>query len=104
MARGATFDPNLEKQVGHAIGAELSAHGANFFGGVCVNLLRHPAWGRAQETYGEDSLLLGEMGAALTRSVGKHTATCVKHFACNSMENSRFRVDVRIDEADLRDI
>lgn len=104
MARGATFDPDLEKKVGNAIGKELTAHGANFFGGICVNTLRHPAWGRAQETYGEDSLLLGEMGAALTRSVGKHTATCVKHFACNSMENSRFRVDVRIDEADLRDI
>ena len=104
MARGATFDPHLEARVGHAIGRELTAQGANFFGGVCVNLLRHPAWGRAQETYGEDSLLLGEMGAALTQSVGAHGATCVKHYACNSVENSRFRVDVRIAESDLRDL
>ena len=32
---------------------------------VCVNMLRHPAWGRAQETYGEDPHHVGEMGAAL---------------------------------------
>lgn len=104
MARGATFDPALEAEVGDAIGAELTAQGANFFGGVCINLLRHPAWGRAQETYGEDPLLLGAMGSALSRSVGQHALTCVKHFACNSMENSRFWVDIRVDDRDLDDI
>ncbi len=104
MARGATFDPDLEREIGDAIGAEATAQGANLFAGICINLLRHPAWGRAQETYGEDTLLLGEMGAALTESVGRHMGTCVKHFAVNSMENSRFFVDVRIDEADLNDI
>src|SRR5690242_12897097 len=67
MARGATWDVALEERVGTAIGLELRAQGANFFGGVCVNLPRHPAWGRAQETYGEDPVLLGEFGAALTR-------------------------------------
>jgi beta-glucosidase len=104
MARGATFDTELERRVGDAIGIECRALGANLFAGVCVNLLRHPAWGRAQETYGEDSHLLGEMGAALVRGVQRHVMACVKHFACNSIEDSRFRVDVRIDEDDLRDI
>ena len=47
----------------------MRAQGANFFGGVCINLPRHPAWGRIQETYGEDPLLLGEFGAALNRGV-----------------------------------
>jgi beta-glucosidase len=59
MARGASFDRALEKRVGDAIGKEARAQGANFFGGVCVNLLRHPAWGRAQETYGEDPYHVG---------------------------------------------
>ena len=54
MARGATWDPELEERIGDAIGRELRAVGANLTGAVCVNLLRHPAWGRAQETYGED--------------------------------------------------
>src|SRR5680860_506476 len=69
MARGATFDPELEERVGEAIGREARAQGANLFAGVCVNLLRHPAWGRAQETYGEDPDHVGEMGAALARGV-----------------------------------
>jgi beta-glucosidase len=104
MARGASFDTELEQRVGDAIGVECRALGANLFAGVCVNLLRHPAWGRAQETYGEDSHLLGEMGAAMVRGVQRHVMACVKHFACNSIEDSRFRVDVRVDEDDLRDI
>ena len=67
MARGATFDPELEERIGDAIGLELRARGATLFGGICVNLLRHPAGGRAQETYGEDPHHVGEMGAALCR-------------------------------------
>ena len=104
MARGATFDPDLEERVGDVIGVECRALGANLFGGVCVNLLRHPAWGRAQETFGEDPHHLGEMGAALVRGVQRHVMACVKHFACNSMEDARFRVDVSVDEDDLRDV
>ncbi|HKA14391.1 MAG TPA: glycoside hydrolase family 3 C-terminal domain-containing protein [Myxococcota bacterium] len=96
MARGATWDIELEAQIGDAIGQELRALGANLYGGVCINLLRHPAWGRAQETYGEDPVLLGAMGAALCRGVQRHAMACVKHFALNSMENARFSVDVRI--------
>ena len=71
MARGATFDPALEEAIGDAIGRELRAVGATFYGGVCVNLLRHPGWGRAQETYGEDSFLLGRLGSAEKRREGE---------------------------------
>src|SRR5258705_1815905 len=104
MARGATFDPDLEARIGDAIGRELRAAGATFYGGVCVNLLRHPAWGRAQETYGEDPLHVGEMGAALARGVQRHAMACVKHFACNSIENARFKLDVTIDERALHEV
>lgn len=104
MARGATFDPELEARIGDAIGVEARSLGANLFAGVCVNLLRHPAWGRAQETYGEDPHLLGEMGAALVEGTQRHVMACVKHFACNSMENARFKVDVRVDPDDLDDV
>jgi beta-glucosidase len=103
MARGASFDPGLEERIGDAIGREIRAVGATFYGGVCVNLLRHPAWGRAQETYGEDPFHVGEMGAALARGVQRHAMACVKHFACNSMENSRFKVDVTVDERALHE-
>ncbi|HEX3981473.1 MAG TPA: glycoside hydrolase family 3 N-terminal domain-containing protein, partial [Acidimicrobiales bacterium] len=104
MARGATWDVDLEERIGEAIGRELRAVGADLYGGVCVNVLRHPAWGRAQETYGEDPHHVGEMGAALTRGVQRHAMACVKHFACNSMENARFTVDIDVDEAALHDV
>ncbi len=104
MARGATFDTDLEERVGDAIGRELRALGGNYFGGVCINLLRHPAWGRAQETYGEDPGHLGAMGAALTRGVQRHVMACVKHYALNCMENARFKVDVTISPRALHEI
>ncbi|MFK4761151.1 glycoside hydrolase family 3 C-terminal domain-containing protein [Microbacterium sp. ZW T5_45] len=104
MARGATWDVELEERIGEAIGAELRAQGANFFGGVCINLPRHPAWGRSQETYGEDSLALGEFGAALTRGVRRHAMAVAKHYALNSMENARFTVDVTADDATLHEV
>ncbi len=104
MARGATFDPALEERVGDAIGAELAAHGATYTGAVCMNLLRHPAWGRAQETYGEDPHHVGEMAAALTRGLQRWVLACMKHFALNSMENARFTVDVTVDQRALHEV
>ena len=104
MARGATWDPDLEERIGDAIGTELRAAGANLTGAVCINLLRHTAWGRAQETYGEDPHHLGEFGAALTRGLQRHVMACVKHFACNSMENARFSVDIEVDDVALHEV
>ena len=104
MARGASFDPELEERIGGAIGAELRASGATFTGAVCMNLLRHPAWGRGQETYGEDPCHVGEMASALTRGLQRHVMACMKHFACNSMENARFKVDVTANERALHEV
>jgi len=105
MARGATWDINLEERIGRIIGEEIRAHGGNFFGGVCINLLRHPAWGRAQETYGEDPCHLGEFGSALVRGVQYHNVmACAKHFAVNSMENARFKVNVIAEERTMQEV
>lgn len=105
IARGAGWDTALEERVGAAVADELRVRGANYYGGVCINLLRHPGWGRAQETFGEDPHLLGEMGAALVRGVQGHgVMACLKHFAANSIENSRFVVDVALDERTLREV
>jgi len=104
MARGATFDPGLEERIGQVIGTELRAMGATYTGAVCMNLLRHPGWGRAQETYGEDPHHVGEMAAALTLGLQTRVMACMKHFACNSMEEARFRVDVTVDERALHEV
>ncbi|MHA1193781.1 MAG: beta-glucosidase family protein [Promethearchaeota archaeon] len=105
MARGASWDILLEEKLGEVIGKEARAHGANLFGGVCINLLRHPAWGRAQETFGEDPFHMGEFGAAVIRGVQKHNVMATaKHYAANSIEYSRFKVNVQISERTLREV
>ncbi len=95
LTRGASWDVDLERRVGEAIGREARTYGANLWGGVCVNLLRHPGWGRAQETYGEDPVHVGAMGAAAVTGAQRHVIACVKHFALNSIDSARFRLDVR---------
>lgn len=105
MARGASFDTDLERRIGEQMSLEIRAQGCTLSGAVCVNLLRHPAWGRAQETYGEDTHHLGEMGAAFAEGLQTHNVVAtVKHFALNSIENARFKVDVLCDPRPLREI
>ena len=105
MARAASFDRSLEERIGNAIGIEARAGKANYFGGVCINLLMHPAGGRAQESYGEDPFLVGEMGASLVKGVQKHNVmACAKHYAVNNMENKRFSVNVNCSERTLREV
>jgi len=105
MARGASFDTDLERRIGEIMGIEIRAQGCNLTGAVCVNLLRHPAWGRAQETYGEDPHHVGEMGAALAVGIQTHNVIAtVKHFALNSMENARFKVNVACNDRTMREV
>ncbi|WP_353216311.1 glycoside hydrolase family 3 C-terminal domain-containing protein [Sandarakinorhabdus sp.] len=105
MARGASFDADLEGRIGQAMAIEVRAQGCNLSGAVCINLLRHPAWGRAQETYGEDPVHLGVMGAALGQGLQAHNVIAtVKHFALNSVENTRFKIDVEIDDRALHEV
>jgi beta-glucosidase len=105
MARGASFDRDLEERVGEVMGKEVRAVGGNLFGGVCINLPYNPGWGRSQEVYGEDSMHLGKMGSALVRGVQKHNVlACLKHYAFNSMELARFKVNVKADKRTEREI
>jgi beta-glucosidase len=104
IARAASWNPRLERRIGVAIAREARSFGANWVAAVCVNLLRHPGWGRAQESYGEDPVHVGAMGAALTRGIGRHAIACVKHFALNSIDSCRFLVDVQASERVLHEL
>lgn len=105
MLRGATFDDELEYEIGQVMAKEASAFGANLYAGVCINLLRNPRWGRAQETYGEDPFLLGKMGVALTKAMQENgIIACPKHYALNSIEDLRFSVDAKADERTLHEV
>jgi beta-glucosidase len=105
IARAATWDVELQRRVGEVVGQEARAEGANYWGGLCLNIVRHPSMGRAQETYGEDPWLTGEMGVAILEAVQRHNVmACAKHFALNSMETARFKNNVEIDERTLREV
>ncbi|MBW1297773.1 beta-glucosidase family protein [Aquimarina litoralis] len=105
MARGATWNPELEYEVNKVISSEMRANRVNYAATPCINLLRHPGWGRAQETYGEDPWLMGAFGVAAVKGLEENNVmACPKHFVLNSIDNSRWVVDVKIDERSLREV
>ncbi len=104
MMRGATWDPEVERRVGEVMGRELRAVGGNVLLAPTINILSHPSWGRAQETYGEDVHHLSRMGVAFVEGVQEYALANPKHYAANNIENTRFEVDVNVDERTLREI
>jgi beta-glucosidase len=104
MARGASWNPELERSVGEAMGRELRAVGGNVLLAPAINNLRHPSWGRSQETYGEDVHHLSRMGVAAVQGIQTYVLANPKHYAANSIEDTRIRVDVTVDERALREI
>jgi beta-glucosidase len=104
MARGATFDTDLEFRIGQAMGDEMVAAKQTMLLAPTVNILRHPLWGRAQETYGEDTFLIGRMGTASVAGIQQYVAACVKHYAGNNIEKQRETDNATMDEQTLREI
>jgi beta-glucosidase len=104
MARGAAFDLDLEYAIGEAIGDEMQAAKQTLLLAPCMNLLRHPLWGRAQETYGEDPFHLGRLASAMTVGVQQHIAADAKHFMAYDIENLRAANNSDMDEQTLREI
>jgi beta-glucosidase len=104
MLRGATWDPTLEAEVGRAIGTELRARGADTLLAPTINLLQHPLWGRAQETYGEDSFHVGALGTGFVLGAQEQVLCVAKHFAVNNIENTRLTVNVQVSERALREV
>jgi len=104
IARAATFDVELERRVGFAIGLEVAAKGGNVLLAPTINLLRHPGWGRAQETYSEDPHHMGAMAVAFISGAQNHVLTSPKHFALNNLENTRFEMSADVGPRALHEL
>lgn len=65
IAMGASFDPALTKEVGHAIAAESRSLGIHEILAPNLDLAREPRWGRVEETFGEDTYLSSQMAYAI---------------------------------------
>jgi beta-glucosidase len=123
IANGATWDPDLVKEMGGFIGIEGRAKN-NYnreqrngnsprFGGLNfwspnINIFRDPRWGRGQETYGEDTFLTSRMGVAFILGLQgddpKYTLAlaCAKHYAVHSgPEALRHVIDIDPSERDF---
>ncbi|WAR07415.1 BXL2-like protein [Mya arenaria] len=121
----AAFNPQLIFDVAKATGVEVRAKhndyvkhkqygdhkGLSCFSPV-INIMRHPLWGRNQETYGEDPYLSGEYAANFVKGLqGDHfryvqaNAGC-KHFDVHggpeNIPQSRFSFDAKVSERDWR--
>jgi beta-glucosidase len=104
-ALAATWDPELVRRVGAAIGKEAAAHGVTLLLAPGLNIKRHPLGGRNFEYYSEDPLLSGRIAAAFVRGVqSQGVGATIKHYAVNNQEYRRMVIDARVGERPLREL
>ncbi|MDE6725283.1 MAG: glycosyl hydrolase, partial [Ruminiclostridium sp.] len=100
-----SFDENLAKKQGAAIGEEAQAQNVQIVLGPGNNIKRSPLGGRNFEYFSEDPVLSGHIAAGVIEGIqSKKAGTALKHFACNSQESQRFIIDEKIGERALREI
>lgn len=101
----STWNPQLVYSVGQAMGSEALAYGCDVILGPGLNIQRNPLGGRNFEYYSEDPFLTGVIGAAMVQGIqSRGVGTSPKHFAVNSQEGDRTRVDERVSQRALREI
>lgn len=101
----ASFDTDIAKSAGEAIGDECLANDVQVLLGPGVNIKRSPLCGRNFEYLSEDPILAGKIGASFVNGLqSKKVGACVKHFALNNQENNRMSTDSRVSERALREI
>lgn len=101
----STWNTDLVRKVGEAIGNETLEYGCDVVLGPGMNLHRNPLCGRNFEYYSEDPVVTGLMGTAFVLGVQSlGVGVSAKHFAVNSQESDRTRVDERLSQRALREL
>lgn len=104
-ALGSSWDVDLVRRVGEALGRETRANDVGVLLGPGVNIKRTPLCGRNFEYVSEDPVVAGEIGVALVDGIqSQGVGTSLKHFAANNQETDRLRVSADVDERTLREI
>lgn len=102
---GSTWDRDLLRRVGEALGVETRAGEVAVLLGPGVNMKRSPLCGRNFEYFAEDPYLTGELAALLVEGIqSQGVGTSLKHYAANNQETDRMRVSAEVDERTLREI
>ena len=83
----ATWSPELIERAGEVIAKEIRLQGGHISYGPVIDLAREPRWSRVEETFGEDPVLAGSLGAAMVSGLGGgdlskpySTLATLKHF------------------------
>ena len=104
-ATAASFDRDLLRRIGEAMGDQCQHEGVAVNLGPAINIKRSPLCGRNFEYLSEDPYLAGELAVSLIRGIqSKNVGTSVKHFAANNQEHRRMSSDSVVDERALREI
>lgn len=100
-----TWNTDLVEQVGRCEGNETLEYGCDVILGPGMNLHRSPLCGRNFEYYSEDPIVTGMIGTAMVRGIqSQGVGVSMKHFAVNSQESDRTRVDERVSQRALREL
>lgn len=104
-ATAASFDRELIRHMGEAIGDSCQHEKLSVVLGPAVNIKRSPLCGRNFEYFSEDPYLAGEMSASYINGVqSRNVGTSIKHFAANNQEHRRMSSSSNVDERTLREI
>ena len=104
-ATASSFDRNVVRCLGEAIGKECQAEGVSTILGPAVNIKRSPLCGRNFEYYSEDPFVSTEMATAFIQGVqSQNIGTSIKHFLANNQEKRRTTNSSQVDERTLREI
>ena len=100
-----TWNTDLVRAVGEAIGNEALEYGCDVILGPGLNIHRNPLCGRNFEYFSEDPVVTGKIGTAVTLGIqSQGVGVSAKHYAMNSQESDRTIVDERASKRALREI
>ena len=103
----ASFTDSLSYKVGIQTAKEVRAAGSHWAFTPNIDVLRDPRWGRVGETFGEDPLLVSNMGVSMIKGLQEtnKVIACAKHFIAGSEPiNGLNSSPMDISERNLREI
>ena len=106
IALGATFNKKLAEATAMAIGDETVAAGTMQAWSPVLDVAQDARWGRCEETYGEDPVLVSEIGGAWIKGYqSKGLFTTPKHFGGHGAPlGGRDSHDIGLSEREMREV